>query len=488
MKRRVLSLILAVATVITMFSCFSPTAFAWSDKGIGISNFVSDNVSKWANAKSGYVTSWSDVNANTPNYAAIQLMGAIGKMGGYEDGKFKPNNEVTRAEVATMLWRLAGSPTPRNDQYMYSHRVSIYGTIIVGTQGFYGFSSINGKKLTVNDGCLFRIVFSRLTSKEIRDALGYYYDYSNDYTIGRVEDNIKITDEGSWYNPKWRFDASVLYKTSTPFYDVNPSDWYYKAVLWCYQNGIVNGKTAYKAGQKLSTFDPNSSMTRQELAQIFWNFAQYQGKDTKSYTIKWADYNGSKFVSTENGSYKIMLTDIPQSGSFSWGDEQLRWMLGMDKYYSTIWRNSSKASTGIPFIDNMAMSNPLYRIDATKPVYRHEMAGMTALYLRNYDKLSTGNRDTLKNAIQNGAKSVKSGIKIDTSITKSNCTNYYVATINNKEVLRNGRESAIKWATVFGQYIMQKYYKSSFKYNFAVELTTGNNGEISSMAFYVFYK
>lgn len=39
-------------------------------------------------------------------YQAIEALAEMGIINGYEDGSFKPNNPVTRAEVATIISRL----------------------------------------------------------------------------------------------------------------------------------------------------------------------------------------------------------------------------------------------------------------------------------------------------------------------------------------------------------------------------------------------
>jgi hypothetical protein len=48
---------------------------------------------------------------------------------------------------------------------------------------------------------------------------------------------------------------------SNPFTDVKSGTYYYKAVLWAYAKGVVNGKTA-------KTFDPNGNIKREEIAAI----------------------------------------------------------------------------------------------------------------------------------------------------------------------------------------------------------------------------
>lgn len=55
------------------------------------------------------------------------------------------------------------------------------------------------------------------------------------------------------------------------FTDVNKNAWYYKAVKWAVENGILKGKSN-------TTFDPNAPLTRAEYAQAEYNKVIKEGK------------------------------------------------------------------------------------------------------------------------------------------------------------------------------------------------------------------
>ena len=59
-------------------------------------------------------------------------------------------------------------------------------------------------------------------------------------------------------------------KSSSTFTDVAPDAWYASAVAWARENGIVTGVTD-------TTFNPNGSVTREQMATILYRYAQYQG-------------------------------------------------------------------------------------------------------------------------------------------------------------------------------------------------------------------
>ena len=61
------------------------------------------------------------------------------------------------------------------------------------------------------------------------------------------------------------------------FADVTASDWYATAVNWAAANGIVNGISA-------DTFAPNDPITREQLAAMLMNYAQWKGQDTSART------------------------------------------------------------------------------------------------------------------------------------------------------------------------------------------------------------
>ena len=59
------------------------------------------------------------------------------------------------------------------------------------------------------------------------------------------------------------------------FADVAVDDWYATAVNWAAANGIVNGISD-------DTFAPNDPITREQLAAMLMNYAQWKGQDTSA--------------------------------------------------------------------------------------------------------------------------------------------------------------------------------------------------------------
>ena len=67
----------------------------------------------------------------------------------------------------------------------------------------------------------------------------------------------------------WRLGGS-LSASGCSFSDVSQDAWYYDAVSWCYQNGIMTGLSA-------NLFSPDTPLSQQQMALILYQFAQYSG-------------------------------------------------------------------------------------------------------------------------------------------------------------------------------------------------------------------
>ena len=85
------------------------------------------------------------------------------------------------------------------------------------------------------------------------------------------------------------------------FTDVSDGDWYAQAVNWAASVGVVNG---FDDG----TFQPNAAITREQLAAILCNYAQYKGFDTSA--------SGSLSTFTDAASVS------------DWAKESVEWAVG----------------------------------------------------------------------------------------------------------------------------------------------------------------
>jgi hypothetical protein len=84
----------------------------------------------------------------------------------------------------------------------------------------------------------------------------------------------QLTNRGMLVTTLWRMEGSPSSKQAAGFTDVKETDYFYTAVQWAAENKIVNGTSA-------TTFAPNDSITREQLATILYRYAAYKGYDVE---------------------------------------------------------------------------------------------------------------------------------------------------------------------------------------------------------------
>ena len=92
----------------------------------------------------------------------------------------------------------------------------------------------------------------------------------------------------------YRLEGSPAVTGTSAFVDVPAGQWYTDAVNWAAANQIVKGTSA-------TTFAPNDSITREQMAAILYHYAQYKGYDV----TKKADLSGY----SDNGQVSAYAKD-----------------------------------------------------------------------------------------------------------------------------------------------------------------------------------
>lgn len=96
----------------------------------------------------------------------------------------------------------------------------------------------------------------------------------------------------------WHLAGAPAPKAPNTFVDVPDGAWYTDAVTWAAENGVVSGIGG-------SRFDPSGFVTREQTAEILYNYAHSKGYDV---------------------SARADLTAFPDAGSVSgWAEEALSW-------------------------------------------------------------------------------------------------------------------------------------------------------------------
>ena len=107
------------------------------------------------------------------------------------------------------------------------------------------------------------------------DVVQYAYDHGlMTGTSATTFEPDTTTSRGMIVSILHRLEGSPVV-TGSDFTDVNDSDWYGQAVAWAASEGIV-------AGFENGTFQPNATVTREQMAAILYNYAEYKGIDTSA--------------------------------------------------------------------------------------------------------------------------------------------------------------------------------------------------------------
>lgn len=197
-----------------------------TEKGEGKYSFSmpSCNVTVSATFTKTGTNPFTDVSAADYYYDAVLWAVDNGITNGTGDTTFSPNMSITRAQMVTFLWRAAGSPK---------------------AAGSNPFTDVS--------------------------ASDYYYDA----VLWAVEKGITNGTSDTAFSPNmtvtraqavtflWRSSGSPAVEGSSPFTDVDTTDYYFNAVLWAVENGITNGTSS-------SAFSPNTGVTRAQAVTFLY--------------------------------------------------------------------------------------------------------------------------------------------------------------------------------------------------------------------------
>ncbi len=128
--------------------------------------------------------------------------------------------------------------------------------------------------------------------------LTWLYVKAADGTSVKVYDAIKA-DTYYFFMPDQEVTVSAIFAydyPDMPFIDVNPNSWYYSAIEFVYNKGIMNGVTA-------SSFNPDGTITRGMIVTMLWRmagepsavsagFADVAADSYYAKAIAWAANNG----------------------------------------------------------------------------------------------------------------------------------------------------------------------------------------------------
>ena len=119
----------------------------------------------------------------------------------------------------------------------------------------------------------------RLPFTDVKESDWFYdavvYAYINELFNGTSATTFSPNDtmtRSMLVTVLWRMEGAPTVNSTNPFTDVAAGTWYADAVVWANDAGIVNGTSA-------TTFDPDGSVTREQIAAILYRYAKTKGWD-----------------------------------------------------------------------------------------------------------------------------------------------------------------------------------------------------------------
>ena len=210
--------------------------------------------------------SFNDVKVGDSYYDAVNWASENGVTYGTGNSKFKPNNNCSRAEFVTFMWRASSSPVSSKEISFKDVKSNSYYYNAVRWASENGITS--GTSSTT---------FSPNKALTNSEAITFLY----------------------------RLSGSPSVSGDMPFKDVKNKSYYYNAVLWAYQNNVID------AG---SYFYPNKKITRGKAIEFIYN--KFSSKDDN---INYGEISGTYYsplqgVDYANSCYQYETT-TPGCGS-----------------------------------------------------------------------------------------------------------------------------------------------------------------------------
>lgn len=177
---------------------------------------------------------------------------------------------------------------------MYTFRGEPYGQyqkLPVPTRDGYTFEGwFDSNNNEVTDSTEAEHVLLTLTAKwkkgesldwvfsDVSSADWFYHDVKKakelgifeGYTDGSFKPNVSIT-RAMFVQTIYRAAGEPMHEEIEPFVDVPDGCWYYDAVCWAYENGIVKGVSEDR-------FAPEQTIDRQQMATMLFNYCSFIGQ------------------------------------------------------------------------------------------------------------------------------------------------------------------------------------------------------------------
>lgn len=229
---------------------------------------------------------YSRIDTAKADAAVFDAEGAVGLAG--NEGEFEIT--VTR-NGGDELARISGdaigniSVVPTEDGITAIIPAGIYQVTFIdkdGKETVQSFTTEGGLASIGTDGAVEvpeMVPASELPFTDVKANDWFYnavkYVYENGLMSGTSETTFSpavTTSRGMITSILWRMEGRPDAAAEVPFADVAKGAYYAEAIAWAAENGIVSGYDA-------DTFGPNDPITREQLASILFRYAKFKGYD-----------------------------------------------------------------------------------------------------------------------------------------------------------------------------------------------------------------
>ena len=224
-----------------------------------------------------YSNSYTDVPETFWAYHPIMTLTEGGLLAGYGNGKFGPNDTLTKEQVHIIYTRMLGqTPYPNGNKEVASRAyAAIWFTGRALTGGVHVMTNYE-TQLAKDCGNLIVRISSDGTIGSMQR--GVYDCWRVNLAAGRTINYIDSVDElpdadaiHAWIDANWQEMRGVLLLTGA-YTKEQIVDACEQSICWAYNLGLVGGVDSK------GTFAPGSPLTRGQLAQILYNMGwTYEG-------------------------------------------------------------------------------------------------------------------------------------------------------------------------------------------------------------------
>ena len=155
---------------------------------------------------------------------------------------------------------------------------------------------------------------------------------------GKQVELTRVSDtEYTFVMPASAVTVKATFRAALPFSDVSSSDWYYEAVLYAYENGLMGGTSD-------TTFEPGLNLSRAMMAQLLYNL---EGKPAAGAGSTFTDVSGDAwYAEAVNWAVSAGLVGGYGNGTFGPNDSITREQLATFLYRYAEYKGDATSASG----------------------------------------------------------------------------------------------------------------------------------------------